>query len=352
MSSYYTAIIFLSIFSMVIMQICVKNSSTLTRARKRLFRLLFLNTAICAFCEWFGIFLQDTGSATRILHIVVKAIELSVAPSIGFLIAWVVADKKKGPIFIFLAIHAIAECLSGVLGYIYFVDANSHYFHGDFYWIYVAAYLVSIVYCLVIVIANIKKYQYSGIIYFVVVIFILSGIALQMYDSSIKVDYITVALASVMLYVFSMEMLQQNDELTELISRRGYENYISHIEDKSAILFFDVDKFKSINDTYGHQFGDYCLKTIGTTIRKVYSKYGKCFRIGGDEFCVVLNKAIADTESINSTFFQAVGKIREHEQRLPTISIGYVLFDPETDNMQDAIAEADQMMYKYKEAHR
>lgn len=43
---------------------------------------------------------------------------------------------------------------------------------------------------------------------------------------------------------------------------------------------------------------------------------------------------------------------REQETRLPYVSIGYVFFEPESDNIQDAVAEADKMMYKYKEKHR
>lgn len=84
----------------------------------------------------------------------------------------------------------------------------------------------------------------------------ITGIVIQLADNSLKVDYFTIAMASIMLYVLTLEMINQTDELTELLNRRGFENYITHLEQKCVILFFDVDRFKAIKDTYGHAFGD------------------------------------------------------------------------------------------------
>ena len=51
---------------------------------------------------------------------------------------------------------------------------------------------------------------------------------------------------------------------------------------------FDVDDFKQINDRYGHIQGDLCLAGIAECIKKSYANFGYCYRIGGDEFCVLL----------------------------------------------------------------
>lgn len=352
MQKYYTVITFLNIFAMIIIQTCLCVSNTLTEERKKVFHKLFNLIIIAAFCEWFGNCLQGSGADTRLLHIVIKAIELSVAPAIPFFVSWIIEKQKEKKIYLYLLLHAILEWTSGIFGFIYYVDKDSNYLHAQFYWIYVAAYIFSIIYCMYTVMRNVKKYQYNGVRYFLLIgIFMLTGIMIQLYDSKLKVDYITIAIVAIMLYVFTLEMIYQTDELTELINRRGFENYSAHIEQKCVILFLDVDSFKAINDTYGHSFGDEVLKIIGKTIRTEYARYGKCFRYGGDEFCVILTKNINYLEGINKKFFDAMAQRREKEKRLPFVAIGYSYYDPQKQSLQDAIEKADQVMYKYKEIH-
>ena len=338
---------------MIIVQVCIRKSNTLTKYRKRLFLELFNMIIAASVCEWVGNYLQSAGNSTRIIHIAVKAIELSVAPSIAFLVAWVIEKKNKKPVYIYLMIHAGLEILSAKFGFIYYVDRSSTYIHGRFYWIYMMAYFISMIYCIYVVLHSIKRYQYNGAVYFLLVsAFMITGIIIQLCDGQLKVDYITLAIAAIMLYVFTLEMIYQTDELTELLNRRGYENYISHIEDKCVVLFFDVDRFKMINDTYGHAFGDVVLKTIGRTIKEQYALWGKCFRIGGDEFAVILTKNTEKTEDLNEAFFLAMEKKRKKEKRLPYVSVGYAHYDPENQSIRAVIEEADQMMYRYKEKNR
>ena len=54
------------------------------------------------------------------------------------------------------------------------------------------------------------------------------------------------------------------------------------------LIVFDVDNFKQVNDCYGHLQGDACLAAIAACLKKAYARCGYCYRIGGDEFCVLL----------------------------------------------------------------
>lgn len=286
-------------------------------------------------------------------HIIVKTIELSVSPSIAFLFSWIIEKRKEKLIWTGLAVHSAMECLSGVFGFIFFVDADGVYHHAKFYWIYILAYLLSIAYSIFTVARNVKKYQYSGIGFFLLIVsFMIGGIAVQMWNSELRVDYMTLGIASVLTYVFTLEMIQQTDELTELLNRRGYENCISHIDEKCVVVFFDVDKFKTANDTFGHAFGDSVLKNVGIAIRKNYAKFGKCFRYGGDEFCAVITRDWEAVERMNCNFLNAIEKLEKGESRMPSVSIGYAYYDPENQNIQDVISEADKMMYEFKAAHK
>lgn len=351
MLKYYTAIIFVSIASMLIIQISVIKSWTLPKEKKGLFHLLFMTIAIAAFCEWFSYYLQHTGSNLRILHIVVKTIELSIAPAIAFLIAWLIEIRRPKLVLALLSFQSLLEILSAIWGFIYVVDENNVYQHAQFYWIYMLSYLCSILYATYIIVRNINKYQYGGILYFLCIVgFMLSGIVIQMIDSELKVDYVVLAVNAIMLYVFNLEMIQQTDSLTELINRRGFDNYTAHLDEKCVVLFFDINDFKSANDTYGHNFGDWCIANTGKTIKKTYSRYGKCFRYGGDEFCVIMTRKLEEMESLNKAFEDSMAQLREQESRLPSVSIGHAFYYPENRNIWEIIEQADKKMYENKEA--
>lgn len=350
---YYTVIIFISIFALLAVQLCVSKSNTLDDGRKRLFHLLYTAIIVAAFCEWLGVYLQGTGPQTRLLHTVIKAVELSVAPSIAVYVADIIEKGHRKTTTTLLVINCLLQITSGVGGFIYRVDENSVYTHGDFYWLYILAYLTSIAYCVYVVAHNVRRYQYNGIGFFLSIAALqLVGIVVQMHNSELRVDFVTLAIGSVMLYVFTLEMITQTDELTGLINRRGYENSLAQQETECVIVFFDVDRFKAINDTYGHAFGDVVLSTIGETIKSCYARHGRCYRYGGDEFCVITKKNVEMVEHANALFYNTMQEKRKAEPRLPFVSVGYAHFDPRTQTIQDAIHEADQMMYQYKEAHR
>lgn len=71
----------------------------------------------------------------------------------------------------------------------------------------------------------------------------------------------------------------------------------------AVIYYFDVDEFKSVNDTFGQGVGDAVLAEVGSTIYAVFSKVGYCYRIGGDEFCVIAQISDMEAESYLSEFF-------------------------------------------------
>ena len=113
-------------------------------------------------------------------------------------------------------------------------------------------------------------------------------------------------------------------------------------------MFLDVDEVKVVNDHYGHLYGDECLKKIGKTILKVYGGNGYCYRIGGDEFCVILKEKLDDAEELNNAFVTALSWQRKNDVRLPFVSVGYAMFDPKKTDMETCVKEADSMMYEWK----
>ena len=94
--------------------------------------------------------------------------------------------------------------------------------------------------------------------------------------------------------------LATEDSMTGLANRNAYEFKIQSLADNPpseiSFIMFDIDQLKVINDTYGHQTGDQVISLTAGCIGEVFGKYGECYRIGGDEFCVILtsHEQIAD----------------------------------------------------------
>lgn len=105
-----------------------------------------------------------------------------------------------------------------------------------------------------------------------------------------------------------------------------------------------------INDTFGHAVGDKCLCTVAQGLREVYGASGRCFRMGGDEFCVVLRRDLDRVEQLNAEFDAWHKEHIGSDQPVMSISIGWEAFDTGTESVKEAFRRADEAMYHAKNA--
>ena len=105
-------------------------------------------------------------------------------------------------------------------------------------------------------------------------------------------------------------------------------------------------RFKEINDNYGHQYGDKCLNQIARILKSVFGNYGQCYRIGGDEFAVILRR-YPNVERLITRFEKAVTDRFNNEPCQLTISLGFSKFD-KNDSFEKVIERADFNMYNAK----
>jgi len=112
-----------------------------------------------------------------------------------------------------------------------------------------------------------------------------------------RVKLAELRLAEQELRILELESLASTDPLTGLLNRRGFESFFMqelgrtrrHNTFGSVLLLIDLNKFKEINDTYGHQAGDACLKKVAECLQKHIRNVDAAARIGGDEFAVLLS---------------------------------------------------------------
>lgn len=162
-----------------------------------------------------------------------------------------------------------------------------------------------------------------------------------------------------LLLVFYYKKLRERaerDDLTNLYNRNKFYE-LAKIEEKSAmqfkyqsaVLLLDIDRFKKINDKYGHKWGDQVLTKLASEITKNLRERDIFARWGGEEFVLLLpdtgkSEAFNLAEKIRKTICQSP----DEQLNKITISIGVATIDPDNYNIDRAIMQADQAMYRAK----
>lgn len=351
----YNIIMFITLLTLILMLGIITCDKNISKRKRNAFIAIYVFIIVASSCEWAGVFLNGISGNVVILHKIVKFLEFSITPFFPVIYSKTIfsVSKKHSNLeiipFVLLAFHSILEFLSMHYGFIFYVDSDGYYHHADFYIIYVFAFILSAIYLFKKLFEFSKYYQNRNIVVLLMIVtFITIGVSIQFIDSNLRITWITVSIASIFVYIYYNGITMYVDHLTKLLNQRSYKSYLRNVSFPVVILLFDVDDFKNINDNYGHVFGDQVLTSIGKAIKDVYSNYGYCYRIGGDEFCVVLTKTDSVKE-LNTNFINKLNEIRSLEPRLPYVSIGYSHFEPGYQDISDAVKDADGKLYAHKE---
>ena len=100
--------------------------------------------------------------------------------------------------------------------------------------------------------------------------------------------------------------------------------------------------------TYHNHRGHYDKSSDHERNKNEISDYLSAYRVGGDEFCVILNEKIEKTEELNARFVSAIKKLQAVDDRMPDVSMGYAFYDASVSHIQNVIEEADIMLYRNK----
>ena len=130
----------------------------------------------------------------------------------------------------------------------------------------------------------------------------------------LKISFITLIIISILLLIMIVKIKYLNienftDPLTNCLNRRKFNiDYGNLAQVEHTFLILDIDNFKSINDNYGHDFGDEVLVKVASAIASILGREHKCYRIGGEEFVVIFH-TISKTRSI--TIAENIRKVIE-----------------------------------------
>ena len=160
------------------------------------------------------------------------------------------------------------------------------------------------------------------------------------------------------IYQKKIEQQANTDFLTGLYNRMCCERDLSiHIEmakirnKRGALLYLDLDDFKHINDGLGHQYGDVLLKSISSSLRAIDGISHTCYRMGGDEFVIIISPDVFDDYDTIITrikdIFSKPWYLKDADYYCTT-SMGIVTFPDSGDSVPDLIKKADIAMYEAK----
>ena len=264
----------------------------------------------------------------------------------------------------FLAMTALI-LINPITGILFTVDENAVYdrnwgviIHWVVSWMYLVVATGRTLYALKHTESRLEKESIRPMLWFIVMPIVAAITQMAAYGLTTLQCGITL---SIVMIAFSMIREQvSSDSLTGLNNRRAFDNFmVEHLQKlpgrQYTIFFVDIDKFKSINDTYGHSTGDIALQRVATVLKQTCSTCGVSLflcRYGGDEFVLVgANLKKEDTARVIDSMNTHLNSLNENlpqEMKL-SLSIGTAEGPCNSEKeMESLIAIADQEMYVKK----
>jgi diguanylate cyclase (GGDEF)-like protein len=152
-----------------------------------------------------------------------------------------------------------------------------------------------------------------------------------------------------------LEDLATHDSLTRVLNARSFTEQVMHELERTrrysrpmTLLYLDLDNFKAVNDTHGHQTGDAVLRLVADAIRRAVRQADLVGRLGGDEFAVLMPET--DAAEADAVAQRLAAGLASAFRGSPTVtaSIGVVSCAATTADAEEVIRSADRAMYEAK----
>ena len=357
MVSYYTVLIILCWMALAILCILVHENSWIPKHDKRLFYLTYAIIAVSAFAEWIGVRLSGNAEVPVWLLKGIKCLDYILTPLTG--LAIVAQMKLRNSLFnVMLALlggNAVFQLIACFNDWMTVVDDNHRYTHGTLYGVYMAVYLAIILLTaiefLMFSLSYRKRNRTALISVFVL---LLAGIVLQeSFGGECRTAYIAMTFGVALMFINYAEFYKMaadeqlmKDALCDVYSRYAYNkdmqrySRIDKLPDNFTVFVFDINGLKAVNDTYGHDEGDELIVSAARCIEKAVGDFGRCYRVGGDEFTVVTNMKKEETKEVLSRLEEESNLWSEKKSSYPlSIAPGYARSEdyPDLTDAEEAI---------------
>lgn len=332
MTSYFSAITFINIFSLLLLFILIESNTVISRHQKNQFSISCFIILIICIMEVLTIIFDGSPLRFKFFHIASNFFGFSLTPLLFLTLgnALLPNPQKQKSInpFIFVWIAYILWFLISLFtgnGYsVFFVDEMNNYSRAKGFIVYMISYALGLVYFLVQNINLSTRYlQTSNTILFLNFIFILAGTTIQILLPEIQITWTTVIISMFVYFIYLDTLYQQLDSQTYLKNQNSFYKSLNNLKNDSVLIVVEIDHFSKLKMNYNREKIDNIILEISNVFRKFYRKYGQCYRIGSEEFYVVVKDTSLDFDNLNKEFFKEFVKETFEMEDMTLISAGW-----------------------------
>lgn len=346
----------LTIVALILLVSIVRHSAYMERKRNFQYDV----TALCVVVALAAVVGRDYAGVHHLYWMAIISCFLIDFASVVYFLCFIgsLRSWKSAVMIVFEIIGGVIVIMalsSPVTGWLYKVSLDGSFEKGTYQPI-AALYLIAGFIALIVI--NFKKYRKCEKEDIIRMIFLFSleaiAILLQLFEAEMFQDgFIGSALLIILYYDFVIEIESKYDGLTETGSYTYFKSYTDRIDKRGPylLLMFDVNGLKHANDTMGHEAGDKLISAVGHGIKEAVDSSGKVFRIGGDEFMVILP---TDDEEHGKEILEKTEEIFKKESKELGMNIsaasGMAIRHADED-VRDAKKRADEAMYACKQLY-
>jgi diguanylate cyclase (GGDEF)-like protein len=267
--------------------------------------------------------------------------------------------KLRKPLLLIVIFNFILVILTQFTGWFYVIDAENIYQRGPFYLISVLFAISLVIVAFIMILMNkdkVEERHYNSLLFFALPPVISIFLQIHIYGISFMLNAIVISLLIILLNIQNQSMY--TDYLTGIYNRKWLDYAInqrinrSNAKQSFAAILIDLDEFKTINDTYGHDVGDKVLQSLTQVFKSCLGSESLLARYGGDEFYIILNTGNKDI--LQRTIEQLRNCMKDYNETNArgfklSISVGSIVYDPQSNwSVADFQKKVDELLYLNK----
>ncbi|MFB6468509.1 GGDEF domain-containing protein [Cytobacillus sp. Hz8] len=267
------------------------------------------------------------------------------------------------PLLVLNVLNAGMATLTLFNGWYYYVDSHNIYHRGPLFLLSASIIILLLLISFILVTVNrrrIDKKSYCALVFFGIPPLISIILQIVFYGISFILNSVVLSLLIAFLNIQNRNIYI--DYLTGVYNRKRFELYLKGKISKSgrnkrfAAIMVDLNDFKSINDTYGHDMGDKALQISADLFSSCLKPEDFIARFGGDEFCIVLDvENRMELEGIVSKIKNSIERYNKYGSQPFNLqfSMGYTIYDDQSHmTVEEFQKQIDSLMYENKQKHK